>query len=61
MLEAALPYCKHLGHVQTGQDKFFAQTNFDPEPPVYMDPCKFCCSGVYTDPFKNSSGSAGPV
>ena len=32
-----------------GSGQIFAWTNFVPAPPVYMDPCKFCCSGVYTD------------
>ena len=32
-----------------GSGQIFARTNFVPGPPVYMDPCKFCCSGVYTD------------
>ena len=32
--------------------QIFARTNFVPGPPVYTDPCKFCCSGVYTGPCK---------
>ena len=35
-----------------GSGQIFARTSFVPGPPVYMDPCKFCCSGVYTDPCK---------
>ena len=35
-----------------GSGQIFARTNFVPVLPVYMDPCKFCCSGVYTDPCK---------
>ena len=35
-----------------GSEQIFARTNFVSGPPVYMEPCKFCCSGVYMDPCK---------
>ena len=35
-----------------GSGQIFTRTNFVPGRPFYMDPCKFCCSGVYTDPCK---------
>ena len=43
--------CHLRSHLQ-GPGQIFAPTNFVLGPPVYMDPCKFCCSGVYTDPCK---------
>ena len=37
-----------------GSGQIFARTNFVPGPHVYMDPCKFCWSGVHTDPWQQS-------
>ena len=33
-----------------GSGQIFARTNFVTGRPVYMDSCKFCCSGVYREP-----------
>ena len=43
-----------------GSGQIFARTNFVPGPPVYMDPCKFCCRGVAVV-FTRIRAKFGPV